>query len=467
MSQLKVFNTLTATKEDFVPLESKRVRMYSCGPTVYDLSHLGHARNVIVFDVVQRYLRFAGYDVTFVRNITDIEDKIINRAREQGITPEKLARGYTYTFWHDMHTLNVLPPDVEPRATEFIRPMLEFVEGLLKKGHAYVSAGDVYFDVASFPSYGKLKKQSLDDLLTGAREQVRSQEELKELKRNPVDFALWKGAASTEPGWESPWGHGRPGWHLECSTMIRHVLGETIDIHAGGEDLVFPHHENEIAQSEALTGKPLARYWLHNSFVRIDAEKMSKSLGNFLTIQDVLRHYSPDTIRMFVLQTHYRKAIEYSSDSLDAARSAVHRLVRALHSPGELPTDMQSTSDDDLSGWHGEFIEAMNNDFNTPVAISVLFAIADKIFATTDTTTAAACAQALRRYAELLGLTLLDTTRVIDADTAGGVLQLLLELRDQARLKKDYAAADLIRNRLQQLGVQVMDSPAGSTWEKA
>src|SRR4030095_14893533 len=325
MSQLLVFNTLTARKEDFVPLVGKSVLMYACGPTVYDFSHLGHARKEIVFDVIQRYLRFAGYEVTYVRNITDIDDKIINRALERAWRPEQLAREYTYQFWHDMRLLGTVQPDFEPRATEFIQPMITFAHELIAKGHAYVSNGDVYFEVSSFGEYGKLKKQNLDELLVGAREQVRSQQELSERKRSPLDFALWKGALPGDPGWEAPWGRGRPGWHLECSTMIKHVLGETIDIHGGGEDLVFPHHENEIAQSEALHGRPLSRYWLHNSFVQVDSEKMSKTLGNFSTIQDILRNYSPDTVRLFILQTHYRSPIEFSADSLNATKAGLKR----------------------------------------------------------------------------------------------------------------------------------------------
>ena len=282
MSSLKVFNTLSNQKEEFVPLNGKRVLMYGCGPTVYDASHLGHARCFITYDVMQRYLRFAGYDVTFVRNITDVDDKIIARARERGVRPEQVAREYTYSFWRDMQALNVAWPDLEPRCTEFIGYMIEFIKELIAKGNAYPVGGDVYFDVASFKNYGQLKKQSLEDMMVGARDdQVRSQDELLERKRNAADFALWKGAASDDPGWESPWGRGRPGWHIECSAMVKHVLGETIDLHGGGQDLIFPHHENEKAQSEALHGKPFARYWLHNYFLQGDSEKCPSLWGTF------------------------------------------------------------------------------------------------------------------------------------------------------------------------------------------
>lgn len=469
MSPLKVFNTLTAQKEEFVPLNGKRVLMYACGPTVYDLSHLGHARMAITFDVIQRYLRFSGYEVTFVRNITDVDDKIINKALKSGSQPEKVAREFTYTFWHDMRALNVQSPDFEPRCTEFIAPMIEFIAGLIEKGHAYASGGDVYFDVASFKEYGKLKKQSLEDLLVGAREQVRSQDELKELKRNPVDFALWKGAGADEMGWESPWGRGRPGWHLECSTMIKHVLGVTIDIHGGGEDLVFPHHENEIAQSEALHDKPFVRYWLHNSFVQVDSEKMSKSEGNFRTIQEVLKQYSADTIRMFTLQTHYRSPIEFTGDNMDAAKASMLRLIRATRQSGDFDgADMQKvlTEDADLKPYFADFKEAMDNDFNTPIAVSVLFALADQAFQAGEQGNK--YAQALRYLASTLGFTLEDTSKQIDLRTAESVLDLVLQLRESARANKDYATSDLIRNSLQSLGIKVMDVKGGpATWEKA
>ena len=329
-TSLQVFNTMSGKKEVFEPLDGKTVRIYSCGPTVYALSHLGHARKEITWDVIQRYLRFIGFNVIFVRNITDVDDKIIKRAKELNMRPEQVARQFTFEFWRDMNELNVALPDFEPRATEFIGHMIKFIEELIEKGHAYASGGDVYFSVDSSKEYGKLSKQPLDQLVVGAREQARSQNDLAEVKRNPVDFALWKSAKTTEPGWDSPWGYGRPGWHTECSTMIRHVLGETIDIHGGGEDLVFPHHENEIAQSEALTGKPLARYWMHNGFIQVNAEKMSKSLGNFETIQDLLENFTADAIRVLMLQTHYRSPIDFSLDSLQAAKMGSQRLARAL-----------------------------------------------------------------------------------------------------------------------------------------
>lgn len=470
MSPLKIFNTLTAKKEEFQSITPGKVLMYACGPTVYDLSHLGHARMALTFDVVQRYLRFLDYDVTFVRNITDIDDKIINRARELGRRPEQVARQYTYTFWKDMNDLNADFPDIEPRATEYIQQMISFADALIKKGHAYESGGDVYFDVASFSEYGKLKKQSLDDLLHGARDQVRSQDQLKELKKNAVDFALWKSAPADDTGWQSPWGWGRPGWHLECSTMIKLVLGETIDIHGGGEDLVFPHHENEIAQSEALHGRQLARYWIHNSFVQVEAEKMSKSLGNFRTIQNVLEQYSPDTVRLFVLQTHYRSPIEFTTESMEAAKAGTLRLIRASrHAQNSGGSNGASVEADSvLQKLDHDFREAMDDDFNTPRAISSLFGIADTIFSSPSDEKTSGYAAALRSYAAVLGLSLSDTAKVIDPETGSGLMDVLLNLREHARANKDFKQSDLIRDELSKLGIKVMDvKGAPASWERA
>lgn len=461
--------------------------MYACGPTVYDLSHLGHARMALTFDVIQRYLRFIGYDVTFVRNITDVDDKIINRAKELNILPEQIALKYTDTFHKDMDDLNAARPDIEPRATEYIEKMLEFTQSLIDAGHAYEAGGDVYFDVLSFKPYGKLKKQSLDEMMQGAREQVRSQSELQELKKNHFDFALWKSVNKDEPGWQSPWGWGRPGWHLECSTMIKNVLGETIDIHGGGEDLVFPHHENEIAQSEALHKKTLANYWIHNSFVQVEAEKMSKSLGNFRTIQSILESYSADTIRFFVLQTHYRSPIEFTEKSMEAAKAGIARLIRAAQFSVE--ANGKAAENIDLAPvqkLEQEFRKAMDNDFNTPQAVSALFGFADTIFVTDDASTAKKYTEELRRYAAVLGFTLEDTRRALDpattaklkeivqsltetspnTDDTSQLMDILLGAREQARANKDYKRSDMIRDRLLEVGIKVMDVKGGkATWE--
>jgi cysteinyl-tRNA synthetase len=493
MAAIQVFNTLTGKKEAFVPLSGESVNIYACGVTVYDSSHLGHARMLVVWDVIQRYLRYAGYNVTFARNITDVDDKIINRAKERGIHPEKLTRQYVYEFWRDMDALNIKQPDFEPRATEFIAKMLTFTDDLIKKGYAYAIDGDVYFEVDKFKEYGKLSKQDLGQLMTGMRDQVRSQEDLKTVKRNPVDFALWKHANGQDLGWDSPWGHGRPGWHLECSTMIQALFGESIDIHGGGEDLVFPHHENEIAQSEALHGKPLAKYWMHNGFVQVSGEKMAKSVGNFKTIQDLLQNYSPDTLRLLLLQTHYRNPIDFTAESLGAAKVAAARLARAAsydqgfalngdssnnsrhRSTGAAPdrSDQLSAYESDQLSDHvdivalkHEFEEAMNNDFNTAIALSTLFAFADKV-QQVDEQTRPAYARELRRYAGVLGLQLEDTRKVIDTGTAAKIVDLMLELRQSARSKKDYATSDLIRKQLTDLNINVMDTGGGgASWEK-
>lgn len=480
---IQVFNTLTNKKEEFVPISGNTVSLYACGPTVYDSSHLGHARMAIVWDVIQRYLRFAGYKVTFVRNITDIDDKIINRSKELNIRPDQLARHFLYEFWADMYALNVAPPDIEPRATEYLQQMIGMAEDLVKKGAAYEADGDVYYDVSASKEYGKLGKKNIEDLMVGAREQVRSQDELKQKKRNPVDFALWKSAPEGETGWTSPWGFGRPGWHLECSSMIKSVLGETIDIHGGGEDLVFPHHENEKAQSESLHEKPLAKYWLHNSFVNVSEEKMSKSLGNFKTIGDLLREYSSDTVRLFILQTHYRNPIDFSPESMNAAKQASMRLVRAAlfaeteaNGKGFYPNKHYSfdekaaevyKNDKTLEEFHKEFVAAMSNDFNTAVAISHLFGLADKISASKNADEKKLWAKALKEYAGVLGFTLADTRKEIDQDSTGQVMQLLLQLRQDARANKDFKTSDLIRDELAKAGINVMDTAQGPTWEKS
>jgi cysteinyl-tRNA synthetase len=474
---IQVFNTLSGKKEEFVPLNGNKVTMYACGPTVYDFSHLGHARMFTVWDADQRYLRIVGYDVTFVRNITDVDDKIINRAKLLSIGPEKLARQFTYAFWHDMTSLNIDFPDYEPRATEFINQMIDFIKELIAKNHAYEAKGDVYFDVASFKEYGKLGKQNLEQLLVGAREQVINQDALAALKKNPVDFDLWKSASEGELGWPSPWGRGRPGWHLECSTMVKHILGQTIDIHVGGEDLVFPHHENEIAQSEALHGKPLAQYWLHNGFVQINAEKMSKSLGNFSTIKDLLTSYSSDTIRLYVLQTHYRNPIDFTLDSLAATKTGLQRILRAaaLATPEASHDSDNGSSGAEISSearalektFTDGFAEAMNNDFNTAIAISQLFELADAINKSKDKGAQRHLASVLIKYAKVFGLTLQDTRKEVDSPLGSKLIELLLTLRQEAKAKKDFASSDLIRKSLTDLGINVMDTAAGASWERS
>jgi cysteinyl-tRNA synthetase len=494
-----IYNSLTKTKEEFKPLDGNTVKIYACGPTVYDFSHMGHARVYIIWDIIQRYLRFKGYDVIYARNVTDVDDKIINKAKTLGVSPEAVARKFLYEFWHDMNALNIQPPDSEPRATEYISQMIEFIEGLITKGHAYAIDGDVYFDVASLGSeYGQLSKQDFSERLVGARDQVTAQSELEKRKKNPYDFALWKGFDPNEDQgeyprigadikwqycWESPWGVGRPGWHIECSTMVKHVLGETIDMHGGGEDLLFPHHENELAQSTGLHHKPLARFWMHNSFVQVNSEKMSKSLGNFNTIRDVMQQYSADDIRLFILQNHYRNPLDFTPDSLQACKTAMQRLNRAVEFLPKIKNSNNASKElhtanifsrhkeqialptEKLKQFHNDFCAAMDNDFNTAIAISLLFNLADAIGKTSDNKEKEAEAEVLLYYANLLGLTLVDNKQRMSFETAKKLMDLVLQLRASAKDKKDYASADMIRSFLTANGINVMDSKDGSTWE--
>lgn len=475
---MQIYNSLSKQKQPFKPLDGKTVRIYACGPTVYDYSHIGHARVYIVWDVIQRYLRYKGFGVIYVRNVTDIDDKIINKAKDEGIRPEQIARRFLYEFWRDMDALNTQPPDFEPRATEFVPQMIDFVKRLIARGKAYESNGDVYFDVQSAGKYGQLTKQNLDEMLVGSRDQVLSQADLKERKRHPADFALWKGAEAGECGWQSPWGFGRPGWHLECSTMIKHVLGETIDMHGGGEDLLFPHHENEIAQSHGLHNKDLAQFWVHNSFVQVNSEKMSKSLGNFTTIRELMKFYSADELRLLILQTHYRNPIDFSEDGLKGAKAAMQRLIRAVYGEKDTASNgsksgSQSTQsakgasegESDEVQYRREFEEAMDNDFNTAVAVALLFKLADSISTTKDKEGKLRLVNTLKHYATILGFTLADTRKTLPTETASQLMDLILSLRTESKTRKDYATSDLIRKRLSECGVNVMDTADGTTWE--
>jgi len=489
-----IYNSLTKTKEEFKPLDGKTVKIYACGPTPYDFSHLGHARVYIIWDVIQRYLRLIkGYDVIYVRNITDVEDKIINRAKAEHTTPEMVARRFTYEFWRDMESLNIERPHSEPRASEYIGEMIEFIKGLIANGHAYAVDGDVYFQVASLPQYGQLTKQKQEDMMMGAREQVVAQSELEKRKKHPADFALWKGYEASadsgkyqgfgedirwQYGWESPWGRGRPGWHIECSAMVKSLLGETIDLHGGGEDLLFPHHENELAQSTALHNEPLARLWVHNGFIQVNSEKMSKSLGNFNTIRALLEQYSADEIRLFILQTHYRNPIDFTPESLRASKTALQRLVRGVEclryknpDKKELPAQpsqelIPQTPLACYNNFHNEFRRAaMDDDFNTAKAVACLFKLADKIMETPEIEEKQKAAKVLVDYAGVLGLTLADERQKVPADTSKKLIDLLLQLRSEAKEKKDYKTSDMIRAALTQYGISVMDTKERSIWE--
>ncbi|MBI4562354.1 MAG: cysteine--tRNA ligase [Candidatus Rokubacteria bacterium] len=468
---LRIYNTLTRRKEEFVPLYPGEVRIYSCGVTVYDRCHVGHARSAMVFDVICRYLAFRGYRVTFVRNFTDVEDKIIRRAQQEGVPAAEISERYIREFQADMEALGVLPvpPGIiyhDPRATEHVPAMVELIERLVSKGYAYVVDGDVYFEIARFPRYGWLSGKNLDELLAGARVEV------DERKRDPRDFALWKAAKPGEPSWPSPWGAGRPGWHIECSVMSTHYLGESLDIHGGGTDLIFPHHECEIAQTEADTGRPFARYWVHNGLVNLGAEKMSKSLGNILTINEFVKRHEPDAFRLYVLGTHYRSPVEFFEERVRESARALGRLwgpvkqaskyaeSRTFGRPeGEPPAEFASLRE--------RFIAAMDDDFNTPEALGVLFEFGHALHRTgaRSIQNFVRGARELAALAQVLGL-LEPKSRIeeLPAELSERIASLIGE-RDEARRRRDWRRADEIRSVLEQLGLVVKDTPSGTEWE--
>ena len=459
---LSIFNTLSRRPEPFEPIEPGHVRMYVCGMTVYDLCHLGHARSMLAFDVVQRWLRASGYRVTYVRNVTDIEDKIIARAVKNGETIQQLTDRMIDALHQDADALGIERPTHEPRATDYVPQMLGIVRQLEDKGLAYrASNGDVNYAVRKFPGYGKLSGKSLDDLRAGERVAV------DDGKQDPLDFVLWKSAKADEPveaQWDSVYGKGRPGWHIECSAMSCEMLGESFDIHGGGADLQFPHHENEIAQSEGATGKPLARFWMHNGFVRVDNEKMSKSLGNFFTIREVLEQYDAETVRFFVLRAHYRSALNYSDAHLDDARSALKRLYTALATvKAQVPAVI-----DWSSPFAARFKAAMDDDFGTPEAVAVLFDLASEVNRTRDV----AMAGLLQALGGVLGLLQRDPQAYLQAGGAGEGLDeaaIVQQIADRAAAKaaKNFVEADRIRQGLLAQGVVLKDGPAGTTWERA
>jgi len=456
---LKIYNTLVREKQDFVPIEPGKVRMYVCGMTVYDYCHLGHARVLVIFDMVQRWLRASGFDVTYVRNITDIDDKIIKRANENKETIGELTNRFIAFMDEDAAALGVEKPDFEPRATEYIPQMLSLIGQLETNGLAYKATdGDVNFSVRKFPGYGKLSGKSLDDLRAGERVDV------DQAKNDPLDFVLWKHAKEGEPHWESPWGIGRPGWHIECSAMSSDLLGKQFDIHGGGQDLQFPHHENEIAQSEGAHRCQFVNYWMHNGFVRVDDEKMSKSLGNFFSIREVLKKYDAEVVRFFILRAHYRSPLNYSDAHLDDARQALARLYTALKA---VPTS------GDLIDWkeaHAlRFQTAMNDDFNTPEACAVLFDLASEV----NRGKSAALAGQLRALAGLMGLlrrdpqTFLQATPSDSADGSTERIEALIAERIAAKKAKNFAEADRIRSELLAAGIVLEDSAQGTTWRRA
>ncbi|WP_068455809.1 cysteine--tRNA ligase [Aedoeadaptatus pacaensis] len=462
---MKLFNSMTRQKEEFKPIEDKKVRMYNCGPTVYNFIHVGNARPLVVFDTLRRYFIYKGYDVDFVVNFTDIDDKLINRAKDEDTTVSAIAERYIGEFMQDANGLNLYTyKTTNPRATEFIDPMLKFVSGLVEKGAAYPLNGDVYFDITKAKDYGKLSGKNIDELQSGARIEVNSE------KKNPGDFVLWKGKKEGEPFWPSPWGDGRPGWHLECSVMAKTLLGDTIDIHSGGEDLQFPHHENEIAQSETLTGKTFANYWLHNGMITVDGTKMSKSLGNFFTVREVANVFDLEVLRFFLLSAHYRSPINYSYDAMEQTKAGLDRLYGVRDHmeqllKGELEAGSDAEFDAAVEKEREEFMDAMDDDLNTARATGALFTLARDINSfIAKGAKKDSLQKAYDTFMELAGvLGILYRREEADEDSA---IEALLEERKAARANKDFARADAIRDELFEKGIAIEDTREGTLWKR-
>lgn len=475
---LSLYNTLNRRSEPFEPLEAGKVKMYCCGITVYDYCHLGHARTCLSWDVVRRYLQWSGYAVNYIQNFTDIDDKILNRARQENSSMEAIADKYIDAYHEDMVALSIQPADEYPRATHCLNGIQKLIADLEQKGFAYASKGDVYYSVRKFDDYGKLSGRKLDDMQAGASGRVDAEPDVDApIKQDPCDFALWKGAKAGEPSWESPWGEGRPGWHIECSAMVRDRLGETIDIHVGGSDLIFPHHENEIAQSEAATGQPLAKYWMHNGMVKVEGEKMSKSLGNFITIRDLLETYDPMAVRLFILQAHYTKPLDFTDEALQAATKGWETLNEALLFGEELPTNGISAD----AGILQKFRDIVDKDLNFSGGLAIVFELAKElkkeknilvhegklnqnpqILATVWLT--------LKELADVLGFMASEKAAVMDDEFSltAEEIEDILKQRKEARANKDYAEGDRLRDVLVEAGITIMDRPSGQTewyWE--
>jgi len=481
---MKIYNTLTNRKEDFVPLIPDEVKLYACGVTVYDHCHIGHARNAVFFDVLRRYLRYKGFHVTYVRNFTDIDDKIINRARQEGVSWDTIARQYTGEYYHDMNMLGVEKADIEPKATEHITEMIKIIESLIEKGFAYEAGGNVYFAVHAFPDYGKLSRRDREDMIAGARVDI------DEMKKDPMDFALWKKSKEGEPSWESPWGSGRPGWHIECSAMSIKFLGESLDIHGGGADLIFPHHENEIAQSEAYTGKPFAKYWVHNGFITIDKEKMSKSLGNFFTVKEILNRFDPEVVRFFLLSTHYRNPIEFSDSSLHEAERSIDRYYSTILRINDYMARKEENKkglskegkifQEFTASFRKKFIEAMDDDVNTALAIGHIFELIRAANAFLDSRPSGIEDRALlsqtkelvREAGDILNIlkrtpdewyrSLIQTRKI--AFSERDIME-RIEKRQNARQRKDWDTADNIRKELEEKGIILEDKKDRTDWK--
>ncbi|MGN0542019.1 MAG: cysteine--tRNA ligase [Acutalibacteraceae bacterium] len=462
---MKIFNTLTREKEEFKPIKEGEVKIYACGPTVYNYIHIGNARPICVFDVLRRYLEYRGYKVTFVQNFTDIDDKIIKRANEEGSTFTEISEKYIKEFWKDAEGLNFRPATVHPKATENVDKIIEIVQGLIDNGHAYEVDGDVYFSPKTFNEYGKLSHQPLEELEAGARIMV------GDIKKDPMDFVLWKSAKPGEPYWESPWGKGRPGWHIECSAMVCRYLGESIDIHCGGQDLIFPHHENEIAQSECFTGKPFANYWMHNGYINVDNVKMSKSLGNFFTVRDVAEKYGYEPIRYLMISSSYRSPINYSVDIIEQCKASLSRLYTCRDSidfeinnapDGELSESVKTQLDKRVA----QFVEAMDDDLNTADGIAAVFELVRDINTlvigkSQSKATAEYAAKIFDELTGVLGLVYNRKTEALDAD-----IDAMIEARTQARKAKNWAEADRIRDELKAMGIVLEDTAQGVKWHR-
>lgn len=463
---MKIFNTMTRRKEEFVPLDKNEVKIYACGPTVYNYIHIGNARPLCVFDVLRRYLEYRGYNVRFVQNFTDVDDKIIKRANEEGLTFEEVSKKYIEEFWTDAHGLNFKDATVHPKATENIDEIINIIKTLEEKGYAYAVDGDVYYRTLKFKDYGKLSHQPIEDLQSGARIAI------GEKKENPLDFALWKAAKEGEPYWDSPWGKGRPGWHIECSAMNKRYLGDSIDIHCGGKDLVFPHHENEIAQSEAANDAPFAKYWMHNGYINVDNVKMSKSLGNFKTVREIANVYGYEVIRYFLISSHYRSPINYSIDIIEQCQSALDRLYTCRESLDFAIKNAKSDIDDDeeilklIASAKDEFIKAMDDDLNTADGIAAVFNLVSTINTEiiNKEVSLNVCKKSAEMFDELTGvLGLLYNRKSNDIDDD---IEKLIEQRQTARVNKDWATADKIRDELKAKGIILKDTPQGVTWTK-